>query len=136
MNTLHRFRRCPDEGGFTLIEIMVVIVILGLLATLVAPNVVHVHDDAMQQKAKADVRAIADAARMFRIQNHRPPTLAELCAPDAKGRIWIESLPRDPWGQDYRIRPGDRGDFEVVSLGPDATENTEDDISSKDPKDG
>jgi general secretion pathway protein G len=136
MNTLHRIRRCPDVGGFTLIEIMVVIAILGLLATLVAPNVIRAHDDAMVQKANADLRTIADAARMFRIQNHRPPTLAELCAPDAKGRPWLEGPPRDPWGHDYQIRVLDRGDFEVVSLGPDGSENTEDDISSRDRKDG
>jgi general secretion pathway protein G len=135
MNT-HRIRRCPDEGGFTLIEIMVVIVILGLLATLVAPNVIWVSDDAKVQKAKVDVRTIADAARMFRIQNHRPPTLAELSDPDAKGRPWLESLSKDPWDHDYLIRVRDRGDFEVVSLGPDGRENTDDDISSRDRKDG
>jgi general secretion pathway protein G len=125
------------EAGFTLVEIMVVVVILGLLATLVVQNVMGASDTAREKKALSDVRTIADAVRMYRVQNGKlPDSLDVLATKDEKGRSGIEELPKDPWDHDYILRQGDRpNEFEVVSMGPDGSENTEDDISSKTKKD-
>ena len=119
------------EGGFTLIEIMVVIVIIGLLATFVAPNVLGIGEDAKITKAKVDVKQIADTAKVFKLNNNRLPTIEELVTPDEKGKTMIENLTKDPWDNDYVIRELERGQFEVISWGPDKAEGTEDDISSK-----
>src|SRR5262245_25954750 len=139
MNT-HTLRAplCPAQAGFTLVEIMVVVVILGLLATLVVPAVMGASDEARETKAKTDVRALADAVRMYRVNKGKlPDTLDVLIEKDDKGRSALEELPKDPWDHDYILRPGERStDFEVISVGPDGTENTEDDISSKLKKEG
>ena len=119
------------EGGFTLIEIMVVIVIIGLLATFVAPNVLGIGEDAKVTKAKVDVKQIADTAKIFKLNNNRLPSIEELTTPDEKGKTMLEILSKDPWDNDYVIREGERGSFEVISWGPDKAEGTEDDISSK-----
>jgi general secretion pathway protein G len=125
------------EAGFTLVEIMVVVVILGLLATLVVQNVMGASDTAREKKALSDVRTIADAVRMYRVNNGKlPDSLDVLATKDEKGRSEIEELPKDPWDHDYILRQGDRpNEFEVISIGPDGSENTEDDISSKTKKD-
>ena len=125
------------EAGFTLVEIMVVVVILGLLATLVVQNVMGASDTAREKKAQTDVTTIADAVRMYRVNHGRfPDSLEALAEKDEKGRSEIESLSKDPWDHDYILRTGDRpNEFEVLSMGPDGSENTEDDISSKPKKD-
>lgn len=122
------------QGGFTLIEIMVVIVILGLLATIVAPNVWSVSETAKEKKAMTDVKAIADAAKIYMITHvvRDIPTMETLTTRDEKGNIPLDSVSKDPWGNDYEIRPGDHpGEFEVISAGKDGQLGTEDDISSK-----
>lgn len=129
--------RRPLQAGFTLVEIMVVIVILGLLATMVARNVIGASDEARATKAQTDVRTIAGAVREYRATNGKlPESLEVLSTKDERGRSQLEELPKDPWGNDYILRPGDRPtEFEVISMGPDGSENTEDDISSKLKKD-
>jgi general secretion pathway protein G len=123
----------PAEAGFTLVEIMVVIVILGLLATLVATNVIGASDEARITKAQTDVRVIADSVRSYRAKNGKlPESLEVLATKDDRGRSELEELPQDPWGNDYQLVPGDRPvDWEVISWGPDGSQGTEDDISSK-----
>jgi general secretion pathway protein G len=125
------------EAGFTLVEIMVVVVILGLLATLVVQNVMGASDTAREKKAQADVASIADAVRMYRVNHGKlPDSLDTLSQRDERGRSELETLPKDPWDHDYILRQGDRpNEFEVISMGPDGSENTEDDISSKPKKD-
>ena len=125
-----RTHRCP---GFTLFEIVLVIALLGLLATLLVPSSTCASDNPKVEKAKTDVRTITDAARLFRNQNRRAPTLTELYAQGPKGRPWLDdSVNKDPWDHEYLIHALDRGEFEVVSSGPDGVENTEDDISCGD----
>jgi general secretion pathway protein G len=121
------------EAGFTLVEIMVVIVILGLLATMVTRNVIGVSDEARETKAQTDARMIAESVSSYRAKNGKlPPDLQTLATKDERGRSELMELPKDPWGNDYVLREGDTPrDFEVLSLGPDGIENTDDDISSK-----
>ncbi|MFN3245037.1 MAG: type II secretion system protein GspG [Planctomycetota bacterium] len=122
-----------SESGFTLVEIMVVIVILGLLATLVARNVMGASDEARENKALADCKTIAGAVRTWYGKNGRlPDTLDELAEKDEKGRSELEELPRDPWDTPYELIEGDTpNSFEIISCGPDKQPETEDDISSK-----
>lgn len=118
--------------GFTLLEIMVVIFIIGLLVAIVAPNVLSNQDDAMRQKARADLATLEQALDMYRMDNFRYPTtrqgLATLTAPPSQEPLpknyreegYVRRLPRDPWGNDYQYRsPGEQGTFDVYSLGAD-----------------
>jgi len=119
------------EGGFTLIEIMVVVMILGLLATLVVTNVIPAGDTARETKAQCDVCALADLVRSYRAKNGRfPDSLEVLATRDERGRSDLEYLSKDPWDHHYILRV-DGGEFVVLSMGMDGNENTEDDISSR-----
>lgn len=122
----------PAQAGFTLVEIMVVIVILGLLATLVVQNVVGASDEAKVTKAQTDVKVIAGAVKMYRTKKGKlPESLDVLVQKDEKGAgNLLDELPKDPWDHDYELREGNGpSDWEVVSLGPDGVQS-EDDISS------
>ena len=132
MNTpTSRTRIHAAEGGFTLIEIMVVVMILGLLATLVVANVVPAGDKARETKAQCDVCALADLVRSYRVKNGKfPDSLEVLATRDDRGHSELEYLSKDPWDHAYILRV-DGGQFEVVSKGMDGSENTEDDISSR-----
>ena len=127
------------QRGFTLIEIMVVVAIIGLLATIITTNVLMHQDTAMEQKARADVTQIYDAVVMYKMHHRRmPETLEELVQPDAKGRVWLSGrtvVPKDPWQNEYVLRLGDDSTFSIHSWGPDQTEDTEDDLSSATAKD-
>jgi general secretion pathway protein G len=127
----------PAQAGFTLVEIMVVIVILGLLATLVVQNVVGASDEARMQTAKTNCTTIAGAVRLFRAQKGKlPESLDALVTKDEKGMSYLEELQKDPWGNAYEIREGNNpNEWEIISLGPDGASGTEDDISSKSTKD-
>jgi general secretion pathway protein G len=118
--------------GFTLIEIMVVIVILGILAALVVPRVLDRPDEARVVAARNAVAAIAQALKLYRLDNQRYPTtqqgLAALVSrptvppvpPNWKPNGYLERLPKDPWGHPYQyLNPGLRGEIDVFSLGAD-----------------
>jgi len=118
------------EAGFTLVELMVVIVIIGLLSTFVVLNVLPSQDRAMVEKAKADVTLLSQAIEMYRLDNLTYPAmehgLEALSKPPADlaqpGRYrkggYIRLLPKDPWGTDYQyLFPGEHGAFDVYSLG-------------------
>lgn len=106
------------EDGFTLIELMVVIVIIGLLATVVVLNVLPAQDKAMRTKARADIALIEQAAELYRLDALRyPPSLTAL---STGKRPYLKSLPADPWGNAYQYRvPGQRGAVDIYSLGAD-----------------
>lgn len=125
------------EAGFTLVEIMVVVVILGLLVTMVARNVIGASDEARETKARADISMIAGAVRSFRAKSGKlPESLEALATKDERGRSELLELSKDPWGNEYQLREGDqRGEWEVVSWGPDGSDGTDDDISSAQKKD-
>ena len=118
--------------GFTLIEIMVVIVILGILAALVVPRVLERPDEARVVAAKSDIAAIMQALKFYRLDNQRYPTteqgLAALVTrpaqaplpPNWKPNGYLERLPRDPWGHPYQyLSPGLRSEVDVFSQGAD-----------------
>ena len=125
----------PRSRGFTLIEIMVVVVIIGLLAAFVVPRVVGQVDQARVVKAQGDVQKIEAALAMYRLDTSRYPTTdqgmkALVVQPD-NVRNWrpggyLSKASVDPWGAPYRYRsPGQGGtDYDVYSLGPDAEEGT------------
>ncbi|GGK07202.1 type II secretion system major pseudopilin GspG [Pseudomonas matsuisoli] len=126
------------QRGFTLMEIMVVIFIIGLLVAIVAPNVLDNQDKAMQQKAKADIASLEQSLDMYRLDNLRYPTaeqgLAALvtkpgASPEPKNYRadgYIRRLPDDPWGGQYQYRvPGQHGRIDLYSLGADGVEGGE-----------
>ncbi|MFO1078425.1 MAG: type II secretion system major pseudopilin GspG [Planctomycetota bacterium] len=119
------------EAGFTLIEIMVVVVILGLLASMVATNAFQHAKEAKIEIARTSVTTIEGAVEMYVLEVGRfPQSLQDLTARDVKGGPYLKSIDKDPWGSDFQLR-GDDKDFEVLSCGPDRNEGSEDDISSK-----
>jgi len=121
-----------SQAGFTLVEIMVVIVILGLLATMVAKNVMGASDDARIATAQDQRKTIADAVEWYYSKNGKlPESLEELVDPDAKGGNLLKELQKDPWDHDFALRGESKRDFEVLSWGPDGSEGTDDDISSR-----
>jgi general secretion pathway protein G len=117
--------RHPRPNGFTLVELMVVIVIIGLLATVVMINVLPSQDKAMTTKARADIATLSQAMEMYRLDNMRyPPSLAALSQPrPGGGGAYVRSLPDDPWGRPYQMSaPGPNASpFEISSLGADGT---------------
>jgi general secretion pathway protein G len=115
------------EDGFTLVELMVVLVIIGLLATVVIINVLPSQNRAMVQKAKADVALLDQGLEMYKLNNLVYPGGGEgLQALVAKGVI--KKLPNDPWGRPYRYAmPGQHGAVDVYSLGADGAEGGEGD---------
>jgi general secretion pathway protein G len=118
-------RRTAEEG-FTLVELMVVIVIIGLLATVVVINVMPATDRAALTKAKADIATLEQGVEMYRLNKLRYPTAAEgLQAVVSEG--FVKRLPNDPWGNPYRYTaPGRDGrDFEISSNGADGREGGE-----------
>jgi general secretion pathway protein G len=130
--TLPSSRLQHRHRGFTLIEIMVVIVILGILAALVVPRVLDRPDEARVVAARNDVAAIAQALKLYRLDNQRYPTteqgLAALISrptvapvpPNWKPNGYLERLPKDPWGHPYQyLNPGLRGEIDVFSFGAD-----------------
>ncbi len=107
------------QRGFTLIEIMVVVVIIGMLATMVLPKVLNRQDQAAVIKAKSDVKALSSAIKMYKLDNFKfPSSLNELTTAGNSGSGYLDVLPTDPWGKQYQYTSsGSHLDFDVWSNG-------------------
>ena len=106
------------QAGMTLIEIMVVVVILGILATIVVPQILDRPDQARVQKAKQDIRSFEAALSLYKLDNFKYPTTSEgLTSLNGK---YLEKISKDPWGNDYQyISPGSSGSYDIYSFGAD-----------------
>lgn len=131
------------QKGFTLLEIMVVIVILGLLASLTIPSLMGNKEKADRQKAMSDIVTLENALDMYRLDNGRYPTTEQgvkalVTVPkidpipkNYRSDGYIRRLPKDPWGNDYQLRyPGEYGAIDIFSMGPDGETGTDDDIGN------
>ncbi|QSX30243.1 type II secretion system major pseudopilin GspG [Shewanella cyperi] len=131
------------QQGFTLLEIMVVIVILGILASMVLPNVLGNKEKADQQKAVADIVALENALDMYKLDNSVYPTTEQglealvtkpSMSPEPRNYRdggYVKRLPQDPWRNDYMLlSPGQNGKIDIFSAGPDMQAGTEDDIGN------
>ncbi|MGO0309215.1 type II secretion system major pseudopilin GspG [Endozoicomonas acroporae] len=140
MNPLNKRQK---QSGFTLLEIMVVIVILGVLASMVAPNIIGNKDKADLQKAVSDIVALENALDMYKLENNNYPStqqgLAALVSKPSgspeprsyRDNGYIRRLPKDPWGNDYlMLSPGEHGPVDIFSAGPDGQSGTDDDTGN------
>lgn len=125
-------REMKRQSGFTLIEIMVVVIILSILAVFVVPNVMQRPDDARILKARQDIQALEAALNLYRLDNFNYPTtdqglqaLVEEPTIQPIPRNWkqggyVKKIETDPWGNPYRyLSPGEHGEFDLYSLGAD-----------------
>lgn len=131
-------RKGSRQQGFTLLEIMVVIVILGLLVSIVAPNVLQNQDRAMVEKARADISVLEQALDMYKLDNHNFPSTDQgldalvnkpSSSPEPRNYRsdgYIKRLPQDPWGNAYQyLQPGEHGPYDLYSTGADGDEGGE-----------
>jgi len=129
----------PSEAGFTLLEIMVVVVILGILATMIAPQILGRADEARITKAKSDIVSLGAALDLYQLDNYVYPTTTQGLEalyvkptepPEPKNYKkggYVKALPQDPWGNDYLfLNPGVKGGiYDLYTLGADGEEGGE-----------
>jgi len=124
--------RRASRAGFTLIEVLVVVAILGILAAIVVPRIMDRPDEAKRVAAKADIAAIVQALKLYRLDNGFYPTTdqglgalvqrptTQPVPSNWKQGGYLERVPKDPWGGDYQfLSPGVHGEIDVFSLGAD-----------------
>jgi general secretion pathway protein G len=131
------------QRGFSLIEIMVVLFIIGIMAALVAPQILGNQETAQIKKAAVDIQQLEGALEMYKLRTNRFPTteqgldaLISIPTIDPIPRNYpeegfIRRLPEDPWGNPYQLlSPGEIGTIDIYSFGPDLQEGTDDDIGT------
>jgi general secretion pathway protein G len=129
MRTQNLIRK-PNTLGFTLIELMVVLVIVGVLAALIVPNLLGRADDARVTAARTDINNIMQSLKLYKLDNQRYPSAEQglnalLTKPSTNPiptnwKPYVEKLPNDPWGRPYQyLNPGIKGEVDVMSFGAD-----------------
>jgi len=129
---VHDLKAHRTQRGFTLLEVMVVVVILGILAALVVPKIISRPDEARIIAAKQDIATLVQALKLYRLDNQRYPTteqgLQALVSRPATSPVpanwkaggYLERLPRDPWGNPYQyLNPGVHAEIDIYSFGAD-----------------
>ncbi|WP_435248188.1 type II secretion system major pseudopilin GspG [Vibrio sp. nBUS_14] len=129
--------KMKKQSGFTLLEVMVVVVIIGLLASFVVPNLLGNKEKADQQKAITDIVSLENALDMYKLDNSVYPTtdqgldalVTKPSSPEPRNYRdggYIKRLPNDPWGNEYQyLSPGDNGTIDIFTLGADGQEGGE-----------
>ncbi|MFT5758244.1 MAG: general secretion pathway protein G [Alteromonadaceae bacterium] len=145
MNHKERYKRKSPKNtqGFSLLELMVVIVILGILASMIVPNLMGSTDRANVQKAVSDITTLETSLSMYKMDNYNYPTseqgleslVTETDIDPLPRRFpedgYVKRLPNDPWGNAYQLlNPGEQSKMDVFSMGPDGEAGTEDDIGN------
>ena len=136
-------KKVTKQTGFTLIEVMVVLLIIGIMAAMVAPSILGNQEEAQLKKAAVDIQNLENALEMYKLKTNNFPTTEQglealVSAPtiDPIPRNYpedgfIKRLPDDPWGNPYGLMsPGEMGKIDIYSNGPDGTPGTEDDIGN------
>lgn len=131
------------QSGFTLIEVMLVILILGMMAAFVVPSILGNQEEANLKKAAIDIQNLTSAMQMYKLKNNVFPTTEQgldalVSAPTIEPLPrnypddgFIQRLPNDPWGNNYQLlSPGEMGTYDIFSNGPDSEPGTEDDIGN------
>jgi general secretion pathway protein G len=131
-NIKHRMQQQRRQRGFTLVEIMVVVVIIGILGMLVVPKLLGRTGEARVTAARTDISTLMQALKLYKLDNQRYPTTEQglqalvqkpTTGPAANGWKeggYVEKLPKDPWGNNYQyLQPGLHGEIDVFSLGAD-----------------
>lgn len=135
--------KTSKQGGFTLIEVMVVLLIIGIMAGLVAPQILGSQEEAQRKAAAVDIQSLESALTRYKLSNNRFPTTEQgLDALVSQPTIdpiprnypdggYITRLPNDPWDNPYQlISPGEVGVIDIFSNGPDGEPGTDDDIGN------
>lgn len=123
----------PQEAGFSLLELMVVVVILSILALVIVPRVIDRPDQARVTRAQSDLATLSNAVKLYKLDNFRYPTteqgLAALVSKPASEPVpanwsgYIDRLPKDPWGNEYSyLSPGVHDDFDIFTFGADGVQ--------------
>lgn len=134
--------RHKRKSGFTLLEVLVVVVILGILAAVIVPKIMGRPEQARRVKAQVDIKSIETALNLYKIDSGTYPNteqglFALVSKPDTgdiprnwKSGGYLDKVPNDPWGNEYiYISPGEQGDFDLVSYGSDGEEGGDGDYA-------
>jgi general secretion pathway protein G len=143
MKVLNNKASKPKQSGFTLIEVMVVLLIIGIMASMIAPQILGSQEEAQLKKAAVDIQSLESALEMYKLKNNvfpsteqgldalvNEPTIDPIPRNYRQGGF-IKRLPADPWGNPYQLlSPGELSVVDIFSNGPDGEAGTDDDIGN------